>query len=216
MKILILVAHADDETLGVGGWIPKLIKSGHEILVVLASDGNIKARGNDIKNFPAFKTACSFFNISKFECLGLEDQFLDKYPIAEIANQVAKVAENPDVIISHVSSDLNKDHRIMCDVAKIIGRPKHKPISILGMEIANTSSWNGNPFLANLYIDISDTIELKKKAFSIYTNEISDFPYPYSIKGIEVLAQFRGMEAGCLFAEAFQIIRCHHNLLVLS
>ncbi len=214
MNILIFIAHADDETLGLGGLIPLLKKKGHHIQIILSSDGHIRAREEGINNLSGFQKACNFFGIDDIAYLHLEDQYFDKYPIAEISNMATAVSKDFDIIFTHTGSDLNKDHRIINEAAKIIGRPKNKPVSILGMEIGNTSSWNGSAFKANLYADITDTIQMKKDAFSYYTNEIREFPYPYSLKGIEVLAQFRGMEAGCQFAEAFQIIRLHYNHLI--
>lgn len=209
MKILILAAHADDETLGAGGLIPKLVQAKHDVSIVLASDGHIKARAAGIYNLSHFEKACELLGVKDVHYLGFEDQYFDKYPIADMANAVFKVANTPDVIISHTDTDLNNDHRIIADVAKIVGRPKKKAISILGMEIANTTAWNGQVFKPNLYVDITDTIDIKTKAFSFYENELGTFPYPYSLKGIEVLAQYRGMESGYLFAEAYQIIRLH-------
>jgi LmbE family N-acetylglucosaminyl deacetylase len=211
MNITILIAHADDETLGVGGLIPKLIKAGHKVQVVLASDGHIKAREQGIHNTEAFKKACAFFGITDIQYMELEDQYFDKHPIADLANRAMKCVNAPDLIITHTDSDLNKDHRIINEVAKIIGRPKTKPVSILGMEIGNTSRWNGHSFNAQLYVDITDTIALKQQAFAFYENEIRAFPYPYSGKGIEVLAQFRGMESGCQYAEAYEVIRLHNQ-----
>lgn len=218
MKILIFAAHADDETLGAGGLIPKLIRAGHAVSVILASDGHIKARAAGIHNLSHFEKACELYGINAIAYLGLEDQYFDKYPIAEIANAAMKAADSPDLIISHTDTDLNKDHRIISDVAKIIGRPKKKPVSILGMEIANTTAWNGKVFVPHFYVDITDTIDIKKKAFSFYENEQNQFPYPYSLEGISVLAQYRGMEAGYQYAEAFQVMRFHaeHSALLAS
>ena len=214
MNITILAAHADDETLGAGGLIPKMVTAGHDISIVLASDGHIKARAEGIYNLLHFEQACAFLGVKDLKYLGFKDQYFDKYPIADIANKALKAINDPDIIISHVATDLNKDHQIMCEVAKIVGRPKKKPISLLGMEIANTSAWNGQAFPANFYVDITETIAQKIKAFSFYQNEVTHFPYPYSLKGIEVLAQYRGMEAGCLYAEAYQVIRMYpqHSL----
>lgn len=211
MNVTLLIAHADDETLGAGGLIPKLIAGGHKLQVVLASDGHIQARSEGIRNMDAFNTACKLFGIHDIQYLRLEDQYFDKYPVAEISNNAMKCADAPDLIITHTDSDLNRDHRIINEVAKIIGRPKTKPVSILGMEIGNTSRWNGRSFNPQLYVDITDTIGLKQQAFALYENEIRAFPYPYSDKGIEVLAQFRGMESGCEYAEAYEVIRMHNQ-----
>jgi LmbE family N-acetylglucosaminyl deacetylase len=211
MNVTLFIAHADDETLGAGGLIPKLIAKGHKLQVILASDGHIQARQEGIHNMDAFKDACKLFGIHDVQYLHLEDQYFDKYPMAEISNKAIACADAPDLIITHSDTDLNRDHRIINEAAKIIGRPKAKPVSILGMEIGNTSRWNGQSFNAQLYVDITETIGLKQQAFALYQNEIRAFPYPYSNKGIEVLAQFRGMESGSQYAEAYEVIRLHNQ-----
>ncbi len=211
MNITFLIAHADDETLGAGGLIPILIAKGHSVEIILASDGHIQARQEGIHNLESFKKAIHVLGVHKVHYLHLNDQVFDKYAFAEITTKVMECMNEPDIIITHCDTDLNNDHRIMCDVAKIAGRPKTKPVSILGMEIANTSRWNGKSMNANFYVDISNTFGIKAKAFECYHNEHRAFPYPYSHKGLEVLAQFRGMEAGCLYAEAFEIIRLHNQ-----
>lgn len=211
MNILLFIAHADDETLGAGGLLPLLKQKGHHLQIILASDGHIKARQHGIHNLAGFEKSCAFFGIEDVHYLHLEDQYFDKYPIAEISSKALAIGLEPDVIITHTSTDLNKDHRIINEAAKIIGRPKKKPVSIMGMEIANTSNWNGNTFSPNYYADITETIQKKLDAFAFYVNEIREFPYPYSFKGIETLAQYRGMEAGFNYAEAYQIIRLYHQ-----
>ena len=151
--------------------------------------------------------ACKILGVDQIHFLDYKDQKFDKYPIAEIATSVSQLNVDPDLIISHVETDLNKDHRIVADVAKIIGRPKHKPITILGCEIPNTSAWNAEAFQANYYVNIEDTLKLKIDAFSQYRHELQEFPHPWSVQGLTILSQFRGMEAGCQYAEAFHVIR---------
>ena len=116
--------------------------------------------------------------------------------------------------IGFYDMDLNKDHRLTCEVAKIIGRPKIKPISILGCEIPSTSFWNGRIFPANYYVDISNHINLKIEAFSKYHNEIQEYPHPWSKKGLKLLAEYHGMQSGFQYAEAFNIIRGYEDRLV--
>ena len=58
-----------------------------------------------------------------------------------------------------------------------------------------------------MLLSIIITIEKKIEAFSQYQNELKEFPHPWSKQGLQVLAQFRGIESGCHYAEAFQMIR---------
>jgi len=149
------------------------------------------------------------------ECklLGFKDQKFDEVPMADLANAVATLRLKPDLIITHVDTDLNMDHRLTCDVAKIIGRPKVKPVSILGCEIPNTSFWNAKVFPANYYVDISEQIDLKVAAFSKYANELQEYPHPCSTKGLKLLAEYHGMQSGFRFAEAFSVIRAYEGRL---
>jgi hypothetical protein len=106
------------------------------------------------------------------------------------------------------------DHRLTCKVAKIVGRPKSKPISILGCEIPNTSFWNAKVFPANYYVDIREEIDLKVAAFSQYANELQEYPHPWSKKGLRLLAEYHGMQSGFGFAEAFSVIRAYEGRLL--
>lgn len=138
-RALVLVAHADDETLGAGGMIPKLQSQGWVVDVVALSSGVLDVRGEIEDNSGDFKSVCEYYAVNSATLLGYPDQKFDQVPVADMANSVFNLKLNPDMIITHVSSDLNRDHVITCEIAKIVGRPKSKPVSILGMEIPNTS-----------------------------------------------------------------------------
>lgn len=204
---LVLVAHADDETLGAGGMICKLLSQGWKVDVVALSSGVLDVRGEIEDNSDDFKRACKFLSVNSAVLLGYPDQKFDQVPVADMANSVFKLQLNPDLIITHVSSDLNRDHVITCEIAKIVGRPKTKPVSILGMEIPNTTFWNGKPFGANYFVDIERFLDTKIKAFNMYKNEIQDYPHPWSNEGLTLLAKYHGMQSGLTFAEAFIVIR---------
>jgi LmbE family N-acetylglucosaminyl deacetylase len=206
-RALVLVAHADDETLGAGGMIPKLQSQGWVVDVVALSSGVLDVRGAIEDNSGDFKRVCEYYAVNSATLLGYPDQKFDQVPVADMANSVFSLKLNPDMIITHVSSDLNRDHVITCEIAKIVGRPKSKPVSILGMEIPNTSFWNGTPFAANYYVDIEPFLDKKIEAFNMYKNEIQNFPHPWSDEGLTLLAKYHGMQSGLAFAEAFTIIR---------
>lgn len=211
---LILIAHADDETLGAGGTILKLVEKGWTVNIVAISDGKLTVRGKKQDNSKDFKKACKLLGVEKYSLLKFKDQKFDTEAVSDLANAVANLKLHPDLIITHHQEDLNKDHRITCEVAKIIGRPKIKPISILGCETPGTSFWNGKVFQANFFVDITEYIDLKIDAFAKYHNEIQEYPHPWSKKGLKLLAQYHGMQSGFKYAEAFNVIRGYEDRLL--
>ena len=212
-KALVLVAHADDETLGAGGLIQKLVKKNWDISIVILSDGILTVRGEVQNNSDDARKACKILGVKEPKFLGYKDQKFDTYSIADMANSVISLNLEPDLIITHVETDLNLDHRLVLDIAKIIGRPKKKPISIIGCEVPNTSFWNAKQFPANYFVDIVNELETKIKAFSQYKNEIMSYPHPWSKRSLKILAEYHGIQSGYKYAEAYQIIRGNQNIL---
>jgi LmbE family N-acetylglucosaminyl deacetylase len=213
-KAMILVAHADDETLGSGGLIQKLLAQQWDVDVVIMSDGTLTVRGVIEDNREDAVTACKRLGLKKPPTfLGFADQRFDTVAMADLANAVLELRLEPDLIVTHVDTDLNMDHRLVCEAAKIVGRPKRKPVAIIGSEIPNTTFWNGHVFAANYYVDITHEIDGKIEAFASYRNELQPFPHPWSREGLRLLSQYHGMQCGCPNAEAFHIIRGHAGLL---
>ena len=211
---MILMAHADDETLGAGGTLAHLVESGWQVNVVLLTDGVVAVRGDQVDdNRSAANQACRILGVGDPIVLGFEDQKFDRYQIADIANEVFKLELSPDLIITHSPHDLNGDHRITFDVAKIVGRPRSKNISILSAEIPKNNYWNGKVFQPNYYVDIAPYIETKLDAFAAYGNESKEYPHAFSAGAIELLAKYHGFHAGYQLAEAFHIVRGYPGLL---
>jgi len=209
-QVMVLMAHADDETLGCGGTISKLAACGWDIQTVFVSSGIVTTRGAaNHDNREHAVQACSALGVPKPVFLRFEDQKFDAYPVAELCNEVLSLGIEPDLIFSHVGTDLNSDHRIVSEIAKVIGRPRTKPVTILGCEIPATSFWNAETFHGDLFVDISYTLDRKIEAFSRYVNEIQEFPGPWSEDGLKLLARYHGMHAGLPAAEAFVVYRAY-------
>lgn len=205
---LVLVAHADDETLGAGGTIQRLIGSGWSVSVVILSDGIVRARGTDQDNRSDAARACSLLGVGEPRFLGVPDQRFDAEPMTDLANRVGVLGLEPDLIVSHVDTDLNRDHRLTLEVAKIIGRPKRKPVALIGCEVPATTAWNGLVFPADYFVPLTEEqLQRKVAAFACYEHEIQPFPHPWSERGLRLLAEYHGMQAGCGLAEAFHVIR---------
>lgn len=213
MHALILVAHADDESLGSGGTIPKLVRAGWRVDVVFLADGIVRARGAEQDNRPGALAACRILGVPEPRFLGFPDQRFDEVPMADLANAVGSLGLEPDLIITHAQTDLNRDHRLVSEVARIVGRPKRKPVSILESEIPSTTFWNAQQFPANYYVDITDELETKIQAFEQYVHEVQPYPHPWSREGLTLLAQYHGMQSAFTYAEAFRLVRGYEGRL---
>src|SRR5690349_6298917 len=93
------------------------------------------------------------------------DQRFATIATADLAGAVGALALEPDLIVTHVDTDLNRGHVLTAEVARIVGRPRKKPVAIIGCEIPNTSFWSGVPFHADYYVDITNELEKKIIAF---------------------------------------------------
>ncbi|MFO7872562.1 MAG: PIG-L deacetylase family protein [Candidatus Undinarchaeales archaeon] len=208
MKVMILVAHVDDEVLGCGGYVPKLIKEGHEVHTVFLTDGKLHPP-KEIDNKPDAIKASKELGIKEehLHFIGLLNQEFDKYSIIEINKKIEALNLNPDMVITNSPDDVNNDHKIAYKCASIIARPIKKQIKFLTCEVLSSVEWGRKPFNSNYYVNIKDTLDTKLKAMSMYKNELREFPHPRSLEGIKIKAKQRGMEVGLEAAEAYNIIR---------
>ena len=120
LKVLVLVAHTDDETLGMGGTINKHFLKGDKIDVLSMTDG-ISSRSDNCSQkclrdrFQAAKEASEILGFKWFEFGNFPDNSMDSVPLLEIIKFIEKAKNklNPDIIYTHSAADLNIDHKIV-------------------------------------------------------------------------------------------------------
>ena len=208
MKILIICSHPDDEVIGCGGAISKHSEKGDEVYICVVSEGvSGQFAGKD-----AIKTRRSHANLAG-KVLGIKEYFFHDFPHVKLDTipqlEVNKVIESvvnkvkPEIVYTHFSKDLNKDHCIVHDSTLVACRPSKAPFvkKILMYEIFGSTQWL-NP---NCYVDITRHISKKLKALSEYKTEVA--AQTRSIKSIKTLAAFRGNEVNVKFAEGFKVFR---------
>jgi N-acetylglucosamine malate deacetylase 1 len=206
-ELVVFVAHGDDETIGCGGLLPLLKRQGWEIAVVIASSCRINRYGTILDNRADVERACDVLGAQALHFLDLDDQHFEKYPTQEIIARLDGIKLNPSMMITHFPHDLNRDHRIIHEIAMLYARPTDRRTSIICSEIINNAEYFGIPFQANFYVDIAETLEIKKEAFNCYRNELRHYPHPHSPEGLEIMARRRGLEVGLAYAEAYHVIR---------
>lgn len=217
MNILVIAPHPDDEVLGVGGTIAKRIDQGHDVYVCIVTKGCA----------PLFEE--SFVEQGRSEAreahgyLGIKETFFLDFPAvmlesvpryelnAKIADVIAKV--QPDEVYIPHRGDMQIDHQMVVDAAMVGLRPKYAHVvkRIYAYETLSETGWNipnvQNEFIPNVYEDITETLEKKKTAMSIFQSQLAEFPNARSIGAIEALAKYRGATVNVMAAEAFTLVR---------
>jgi len=209
MKILVIAAHPDDEVIGMGATIKKLSGKNHIHLCVVSEGAT--AQYNDKKMIQVRQESCKksgkILGISNITFLDFPDMKLDMIPHLEINVAIEKVIAKtkPDIIYTTPYNDLNKDHLIVFESTLVAARPVSRSIKeILCYELPGFTK---NPFKPNMYVDITNQLVHKIKAFKMYKSEIKKYPHPRSIKSIENLSIQRGVESGLRNAEGFELIK---------
>ena len=232
MKILVIVAHPDDEVLGVGGTMLKHIENGDDVRVVFMATGISARRSSGYKNVPVYendkleiekmdneiriiqndvKNACNILKINDIKFHEFPDNEMDSIPLLKIIKIVEGEITNmnPDIIYTHHYGDLNIDHRTIYNAVLTASRPIDTSVKeLICFEVPSSTEWNYPPnFKPNYFVNIDNQLENKIKAMETYKSEIRDFPHPRSSENLRMIAGRWGSVCGQKSAEAFEIIR---------
>lgn len=226
-RILVIVAHADDETLGCGGLCNKLIKNNKIIRVLLIGTGptakfdkkdiySIKAKNKLEERYKYLEKALHTlgiynYNLGKLFCGRFENENL-----IDIGKMIEKEINifKPDTILTHSNIDVHVDHRIVNQAVLQATRPGvfNFVKNILMCEIPSNTEWKFiETFQPNYFVNIENEIDTKIKAFCQYKTERKDYPFPRSEEGLRTLSMCRGMQSGMKYAEAYEIVRILNN-----
>jgi len=219
-KVLIIAPHNDDDILGCGGSMAKNQKNGVETYVAVVTNGHVgapelfKKEGTEKVRKEALK-AHRFLGIKETFFLDFPAPRLDTIPSYKLSIEIEEIIRKnyiTDLYIPH-RGDIHKDHRITFEASLVAARPiSNNPVlRIYAYETLSETEWaapfGDDVFIPNVFVDISNYIEKKKKAFKFFTTQIKEFPHPRSIESIENLSKYRGATIGFKNAEAFMLIR---------
>lgn len=217
-NILIVAAHPDDEILGVGGTIPLIKKTGAVVDVVVVTDGSTVQYKEDkeilFRKYDEAKRAAEMVGVDNLFQWEFPDMSLDTVAHSQLNCAFEKIftERNYDCVFVQNGSDINLDHRLIYHSVMVAARPyPHQAIrKILSYYVNSSTEWGGiyegTPFNPNVYVDISETIDMKVSAMEAYESEIRNYPHPRSSIGIRNSAAYFGNQVGYQFAEPFKLI----------
>jgi len=219
--ILIIAAHPDDEILGCGGTVARLIKEGFEAYTLILGEGitsrddirDRKKREIEISTLKSqIKKANDIIGVKKVFTFDFPDNRFDTVPLLYIVKEIEKVKDKikPDIIFTHYEKDLNIDHQITYRAVITATRPMGSECvkEIYSFEILSSTEWNYPlSFSPDTFFNVTETIDLKIQAMQEYASELCKYPHPRSIEGIKLNAKYHGMRVGKNHVEAFKCVR---------
>lgn len=220
-KILIVAAHPDDEVLGCGGTVARLVREGYEAFTLILGEGltsrdenqDKEKRENDLKDLKnQALEANKVLGVKKIFTYEFPDNKFDTVPLLSIVKVIEKIKKEvqPDIIFTHYKRDLNIDHQITYRGVITATRPLPEEIvkEIYSFEVLSSTEWNYPfRFSPEVFFNISESLEYKLKAMEMYKSELREYPHPRSLEGIKLNASYWGMRMGLRHAEAFKCIR---------
>jgi len=217
-RILIIAAHPDDEVLGCGGTIARHVDAGDSVEVIFVADGVTSRpacpQSEIAKRQEAARTALGILGVHRQHQLAFPDNRLDTVPLLDIVQALERLITliAPEVVYTHHHGDLNVDHRRVHEAVLTACRPQPRNCirEIYSFEVMSSTEWNSSgkqPFIPQMYIDISAQLTRKLEALAAYGDELRQAPHSRSIEHLRSLATHRGHEVGMLAAEAFSAIR---------
>jgi LmbE family N-acetylglucosaminyl deacetylase len=225
-KILVVVAHPDDEVLGLGGTLHRLIhRESCEVRVVILGEG-ITSR-SDERNPEKWKDelsihrdninqASQYIGISSISTYEFPDNRFDSVNFLDIVKTIEKEIDlfKPEIIFTHHSGDLNIDHQLTSNAAATATRPlpSEPPRMVLTFETPSSTEWQipeaSVAFIPQIFIPLEwQDIIAKQRAIEAYKQECREYPHPRSTRALEIIAQRWGTVIGSEYAEAFRLLR---------
>lgn len=225
-KIMVVVAHPDDELLGLGATMHLLINNYNvnTHVVILGEGITSRSDSRDIalwekdilihkQNIEKAQSAIGYHSKSVYD---FPDNRFDSVDLLDIIKIIEKEKEffNPSIIFTHHGGDVNIDHQRTFDAVITACRPmsNENVNTIITFETPSGTEWRANTdprhFLPNFFVEVQDVdIQAKIKGMENYEFEKRDYPHPRSPEALKIQAQRWGVTIGKKLAEAFCIIR---------
>jgi LmbE family N-acetylglucosaminyl deacetylase len=205
MKILAIGAHPDDIEVGCSGTLAKYVKAGHDIYLLVMSEGHMGGKRAVRKKEQI--TSAKILRPRELLWGGCEDTSLSLHMnkmVQDIETVLKKIA--PDFIFVQHEEDTHQDHR---SLAKATISATRYVRNVLFYEGPTTQN-----FSPTVFVDIKETIDTKFAMLLAHQSQVRKT----NIEGLSITdivrstAVFRGIQGRVQFAEGFVPLRLFINV----
>ena len=223
---MIVVAHPDDELLGLGATLHKLIAD-YQVqthVVILGEGITSRSDERDVEKWQKelethrenIKSAQDSIGYHSNSIFDFPDNRFDTVALLDIIKVIEKEEKTyqPEVIFTHHGGDVNIDHQRTFEAVMTACRPleDERVKTIITFETPSGTEWTSptdpRHFLPNLFFSISENnLNAKIEGMESYEFERREYPHPRSPEALKIQAQRWGVTIGTRFAEAFCLVR---------
>lgn len=196
-RLLVLAAHPDDDTVGMGGTILQALTNGLRVKVVYVTDGG----GGGGGSYESNRRARNREAVELAKKLGYDPVFLNapdgEFPVTEdLARELVEQVRGfrPSAVFLPWLLEAHPSHRQMNRL--LLAACRKEPLDAV---IFAYSVWSSVP--ANTYVDITGVMEAKIQAVSHWKSQTEIFDYPNYVRGMGGFYSYLQSGRGC--AEPF-------------
>jgi LmbE family N-acetylglucosaminyl deacetylase len=204
MRILAIGAHPDDIEFGCGGTLIKYARQGHEVFLLVMSDGG--GGGDSATRRGEQEVSARILRTSKMFWGGYPDTAipLDRALIQRLESVIREI--HPDFIFVHHHDDTHQDHRHLATSTITATRYTRNVLFYEGPTTQN--------FSPSVFVDIDSVLEDKIASLQAHASQVGKT----NIEGLSIVdiarssAHFRGIQGRVRNAEGFAPLRLFINI----
>jgi LmbE family N-acetylglucosaminyl deacetylase len=215
-QALVVAPHPDDETLGCGGTIARLVADGVEVHVLAVTVRAASMWGgvsDPATRVAEFARAGDALGVSKKTVAWVDDTGETDLVVRAVVNlierhdEVSLDAVRPDVLFMPAAGGFHQDHQVVHQAAFAAARQhgrglKHTPPLVLGFRGVE-DHWSASEQPWRCHIDISEHWDTKAQALRCYGSQLRGHGHPRNIEHIRTVDAAAGGALGWHYAETF-------------
>ena len=201
--IIAFGAHPDDLEIGMGGTIAKLSAMGYNVQPIIATLPNfIKSdtkEGRKSESILAAKVMGCKFPI--FLDLSPEQMVFGRKLVTLIDSLITE--HKPDSVFTQWYGDSHQDHQIL--TSSVISACRNQN-NLFMYETTIPGGITENSFRPQLFVDITETIDIKKNALECFQSQFIRCGEIW-IPAVIGRCSYRGYQVDAKYAEAFEVVK---------
>lgn len=226
MNILSVAAHPDDTEILCAGTLIRYAQEGHRVIMAVFTNGSMGDRVIKPEEMGTIRkkeaqAAADLIGAKLIWPAVADEHVFPNQKQRAIMVDILREAD-PDVIFTHSPNDYHPDHRyvsqLVFDAYSQKGLPfiPHQsvpPCRIDNAQIYYMDNICGIRFQPSEYVDITAVFEIKKKMLLCHKSQFIDMQQANTdlLELVETQSKFRGLGAGCKYAEGFNRLEAYQR-----